>query len=116
METKLYYRQLEAIRTKCNLPSYFGVDHTSLSGGLALCRKQNIEVTINSFSKGHIDSVILHPSKGPLHLIGFYGNPNTMLRHFSWQLLEQLKTMFDLPWFFVGDFNEILLSMDKRGG
>lgn len=116
METKLLSRQSETFRVRCNMFGCFGVDLIGLSGGLALLWKQGINVAVESFSPGHIDSVITHPMKGSFRMMGFYGNPDSAFRYLSWQLLEKLKSVSNLGWFIMGDFNEILKNDDKLGG
>lgn len=46
----------------------------------------------------------------------FYGWPEVQSRHLSWSLIEHLATQSDLLWLCMGDFNEILLSIEKIGG
>lgn len=36
--------------------------------------------------------------------------------HLSWSLLRALTSHSDLPWLYLGDFNEILRWSEKRGG
>lgn len=50
---------------------------------------------------------------------GFYGNPNSSSRIFSWKLLGRLNSIPELqhlPWLIGGDFNEILYESEKSGG
>ena len=49
-------------------------------------------------------------------LTGFYGNPITVNREHSWALLKQLCLKLDLPWLYMGDFNEITKAEEKKGG
>ncbi|KAK1386603.1 hypothetical protein POM88_014781 [Heracleum sosnowskyi] len=49
-------------------------------------------------------------------LTGFYGEPNRARRHETWNLLRNLNTDSMLPWCIIGDMNNILNQMDKRGG
>lgn len=60
--------------------------------------------------------MVNHTNKGLFRLTGFYGNPDMSMRHFSWQLLERLSSLFDLGWYAIGDINEILSHSDKVGG
>lgn len=47
---------------------------------------------------------------------GFYGWPETHNRHLSWELLAELAGQGQEPWVCAGDFNEILLDSEKKGG
>lgn len=48
----------------------------------------------------------------PIRFTLFCGNPNTKLRHHSWNLLHTLATTNNLTWCLFGDFNDIL-SLDE---
>lgn len=47
---------------------------------------------------------------------GFYGEPDTTERMEAWNMLRMLNSKPHLPRVCMGDFNEILLSEEKRGG
>lgn len=96
----------------------FMVDCRGRSGGLALLWKESVEVFLKLYSKGHINSVIKEAGN-VLRFTGLYGQPNSTLRHFSWELLRRLKglnDLRDLPWLVGGDFNEICYYTEKLGG
>ena len=40
---------------------------------------------------------------------GFYGEPARERKHKSWEYLQSLHQVMDIPWMVFGDFNEILL-------
>lgn len=116
MEIKLSLCQLEMFQIRCKMDGCFGVPRVGLGGGLALLWKSSIPLSIMFFSNGHIDSIVIHPTKGSFRLIGFYGNLDPASRLFSWQLLERLSLLSSMSWFILGDFNEILTHSDKKGG
>lgn len=39
----------------------------------------------------------------------FYGWPEVQNIHLSWSLLSTLMTNSELPWLYIGDFNEVLI-------
>lgn len=47
---------------------------------------------------------------------GFYGEPKTDRKDFSWKALRMLNASRRRPWLCVGDFNEVLLGCEKEGG
>ncbi|KAJ9189741.1 hypothetical protein P3X46_000996 [Hevea brasiliensis] len=49
-------------------------------------------------------------------LTGFYGFPERGRRRESWNLLTNLAVASSLPWICIGDFNDLLVADDKRGG
>ena len=44
----------------------------------------------------------------------FYGHPNWSDRNLSWDDIRNLHNKGDHPWVVLRDFNEILLSSEKR--
>ena len=71
----------------------FGVDRVGIGGGLILLWKEELEVSLQSYSVGHID-VLVKLSNGHIpnsfFFIGFYGNPITNRRKESWTLLRRI--------------------------
>ncbi|XP_073133915.1 uncharacterized protein [Henckelia pumila] len=96
----------------------FSVSSMGHSGGLCLCWKDPLEVSIKSYSLGHIDCIVRHDDK-IWRFTGFYGNPETRHRHLSWSLLKRLANMHEFngfPLLIGGDFNEICYESEKLGG
>lgn len=48
--------------------------------------------------------------------MGLYGEPSRDSKHLTWEYLCSLHNMIDLPWFVLGDFNEMLMGSEKEGG
>ena len=46
---------------------------------------------------------------------GFYGEPDANVREEAWNMLRMLNSKPHLPWLCMGDFNEILVTEEKRG-
>ena len=82
-------------------------------GGLALLWKNSINLSVESFSKNHIDSIIDKGSNEASRFTGFYGEPDTQK---SWDLLCLLNWLFDFPWLCAGDFTDIVSSSKKLEG
>ena len=72
---------------------------------------------VQTFSPHHIDVIVteVHNNR-TWRFTGFYGHPETSKRGESWRLLEELSTRSNLPWLYMGDFNEILHLGEKVGG
>lgn len=94
----------------------FVIPQINRGGGLALFRRNSIDVNVETFSKYHIDSIINKGREDAWRFTGFYGEPATHLRHESWTKLRQLNSRFNLPWLCGGDFNEIVHSEEKCRG
>ena len=86
-------------------------------GGLAMFWRKEINLEIKSYSKHHIDVVIIEEASGfKWRITGFYGHPETYRRKESWSFLNTLNQQYHLPWLCLGDFNEILPREEKLGG
>ncbi|KAK0603296.1 hypothetical protein LWI29_003465 [Acer saccharum] len=96
--------------------SGFAVDRICQGGDLILLWKRDIEVSVRSFTKGHIDAVIKDNDDLVWRFTGFYWEPILSLRMHLWSLLRRLGRMGNLPWIVLGDFNEILHLDEKQGG
>ncbi|KAL0009864.1 hypothetical protein SO802_004972 [Lithocarpus litseifolius] len=107
---------MKGLQGKLNLSQGIIVPCDGRSGGLALLWKEGTNVEFKSCSHSHID-VVVHEGEGrkPWRATGFYGYPDTGMRHTSWKLLEALRNQCDLPWIVFGDFNEITHADKKIG-
>uniref|UniRef100_A0A803L8S1 Endonuclease/exonuclease/phosphatase domain-containing protein n=1 Tax=Chenopodium quinoa TaxID=63459 RepID=A0A803L8S1_CHEQI len=86
------------------------------SGGLALLWKNNLDVSIKSFSQNHIDAWISSAVHGGWRFTGIYGFPEDENKHKTGVLLKSLMSTVAEPWLVGGDFNLMLLSCEKQGG
>ena len=71
---------------------------------------------MKTFSQNHIDAWVDGGEIGWWHFTGFYGHLDTAKRLESWAKLKQLKCTSSLPWLVIGDFNEIVGLLEKKGG
>lgn len=92
------------------------VDAQGRSDGLALLWKEKEEVELRSFSRNHIDVEVAVEGKDRWRLTGFYGEPNRSQRRKTWDLLRNLARDSNLPWCVIGDMNNLISQVDKRGG
>ena len=109
-------KQLEKIQCKIKYAGLFNIPSQGRGGGLALLRKLEITVWVDSFSKYHIDAAVNGMTSEPWRFTSFYGEPNTNYREEAWSLLRMLRSKPHMPWCCMGDFNEILRTKEKRGG
>ncbi|CAM8976493.1 unnamed protein product [Rhodiola kirilowii] len=110
IETKATKEKCEQVRVKLGFKSCFSVPARGKSGGLALLWKAELEVTVLNFSFHHIDFIV--HSTAPFRATLFYGAPKATDRTRGWALIRKLKSLSDLPWCLLGDFNEILRYSD----
>lgn len=75
----------------------FVVDCRGLSGGLALLWREDIDVSLESYTQYHIFISVKKLTDGKTQILtGFYGNPSTAKKQASWYLLRGLKPSSDL--------------------
>jgi hypothetical protein len=85
------------------------------SGGLLLMWKNDVKVIERSVTNRHIDVTI--DSGSVWRFTGVYGEPDWRYKEQTWTDLRTLFVCNNLmPWFLVGDFNEILFDSEKEGG
>ncbi|KAA3485417.1 reverse transcriptase [Gossypium australe] len=117
METKLNQKRMESVRRRCSFSSGFEIEAEGSRGGLCLAWKDDIVVTLRSYSKWHIDALLWEGSiQKEWRFTGFYGSPYSKERNSVWSLLKRLSQGNSYPWLVAGDFNEILYSFEKSGG
>ncbi|XP_057803071.1 uncharacterized protein LOC131018358 [Salvia miltiorrhiza] len=110
-ETKVTANRCNRWRTSLNFDGQLVVDSKGASGGLLLFWKEPCDISICSYSQGHIDCVIKSHDI-TWRFTGFYGNPEVQQRKHSWSLMKRLACSgsMDIPWLMGGDFNEIINS------
>ncbi|KAA3478879.1 reverse transcriptase [Gossypium australe] len=110
METKIDKKRMEKVRRKCGFMNGFEVEAEGSSGGLCLAWKEEITVTLRSFSRNHIDVMVKEDNvKEEWRFTGFYGSPYSNQKNDTWSLLRRLGED-------QRDFNEILYYFEKDGG
>ena len=108
METKSDVDWMKVIRDRCGFQEGCFVPSVGSNGGLALCWDSEVIIKVLGSSLSHIDATVEGDGNySPWRLTGFYGNPKTPKRMESWQLLNSLSSVSQLPWLVIGDFNEI---------
>ncbi|CAM8905878.1 unnamed protein product [Rhodiola kirilowii] len=113
-ETKIDASRLEAVRKRLGFKHGFQVPRIGLAGGLALWWKEEVTLTILSYSKLHIDAMVEGEEIVRVTLI--YGEPVTVKRGVTWELLRRLNSQHNLPWILFGDFNEVCFGWEVKGG
>lgn len=117
-ETRLVTNKCKLWRSILGFSGLFVVDAVGQKGGLILMWDNSVDVRVRSYSQGHVDCFVDGDGK-KWRFTGFYGNPATDQRKFSWELLKRLHSegkYHDRLWLVGGDFNEILSDSEKKGG
>lgn len=114
-ETQANEARLKEIKRNLDFKILFFVERNNRGGGLALYQRNSIVLTVETFSKNHIDAINNKGKEDTWRLTGFYNEPMTYKQLESWNMLCQLNNRFSLPWLCAGDFNELLKSSEKLG-
>jgi hypothetical protein len=86
------------------------------SGGVILLWKKEVVVEQVFSAPKYIDVYIKESPEKTWRLTGIYGEPRWEDKYKTWDKLRELKTVSNLPWVILGDFNEILYTHEKEGG
>ncbi|KAA3472611.1 reverse transcriptase [Gossypium australe] len=117
METKINDKRMERIRKRSGFVNGIDVGAEGSKGGLCLAWREEVNVSLRTFSKSHIDVLIEDNNiRAEWRFTGFYGSPYATDQHASWPLLRELGQEQSFLWLVSGDFNEILYSFEKSGG
>ena len=99
--------RLEIVQKSIEHDHRWVVPRAGQGGGLALFWKSSINLTVIGSSKYYIDATIDKNSEDEWRFTSFYGEPETARRGEAWEQLKYLNSQTNIPWFCVGDFNEI---------
>ncbi|KAA3489694.1 reverse transcriptase [Gossypium australe] len=117
METKLDGKRMEKVRRSCGFLNGIDIAIEGTRGGLCLAWKEEVEVTLKSFSRSHIDVLVKEENIDiEWRFTGFYVSPYANSKIESWNLLRRLADDKSQPWLVSGDFNEVMYSFEKMGG
>lgn len=81
METKKSMGGMKNIKEDLQYQVIFTVPSLGRSGGLAMLRKERVDLHVQTFSQNYIDAIVINPTGPPWRIIGFYGQPEENLRH-----------------------------------
>ncbi|KAA3461195.1 reverse transcriptase [Gossypium australe] len=117
METKLDQKRMERVQKSCGFSNGIDVEAEGTRGGLCLAWKGEIDVSLKSFSKWHIEAFIEEEGvHKKWQFTGFYRSPYLKEKDLAWDLLRRLSQESNYPWLVTGDFNEIMYGFEKKGG
>ncbi|KAE8791529.1 Elongation factor 1-alpha [Hordeum vulgare] len=86
--------------------------------GVALFWRKDLDVSLRSYGRRHVDVDVVNEEGLVLRLSGIYGESATQRKKETWKMMHILKQQHQSgrPWLCFGDFKEILASNEKRGG
>lgn len=87
METILVKSTIDKLAVSLGFASNFSVDRVGRSGGLAVFWRGNVDCSIQSFSRNHIEVIFNERNIAVWRLSCFYGYPERDMRRSSWDLI-----------------------------
>ncbi|KAB1671577.1 hypothetical protein [Gossypium barbadense] len=115
-KTKMSANDFRRVQNKCRMQNGLAVNSEGRSGGLTLMWRDGMNVSIQNYSKHHIDSMVKLENNKIIKVTGFYGHANPNLRSSSWDILRRVGESVREEWIVGGDFNAILNDAEKEGG
>jgi hypothetical protein len=96
METRLKVCEMEKIKRRCGFTSGLMVDCTEIgrkrSGGLALLWRENLNISISSYSVNHIFGSCEDVVTGQdWFFAGIYGHPEETNKKKTWHLIKDIS-------------------------
>ncbi|KAH7560750.1 hypothetical protein JRO89_XS10G0092000 [Xanthoceras sorbifolium] len=96
-ETLVFHVRMEHVRVRLDFSGKFVVNNSGHRGRLCLLWSDSVSVNLHSFSRWHIDVMVLSNSNWLWRFTGVYGNPQATQWVHSCELLRWLKNMSSLP-------------------
>lgn len=106
---------MDRIKWSIGFTTGVALDREARSGELALWWRDHVQVMVRAWSQYFIDAEVRIEGK-TCRVTGLYGEPVSDLHQKSWDDLQYLQAQDDLPWIFVGDFNDAMFQTDQSGG
>ncbi|XP_058751474.1 uncharacterized protein LOC131624535 [Vicia villosa] len=120
METRLKSDEMQRIGSKVGFNNIFSIDCRGSGrgrvGGLCLLWVEELNIQIVSHSPNHIGGLCREGEEdNPWALVGIYGFPEEHLKRHTWQLVQKVCNDLGELLIMFGDFNDILLDIEKVG-
>lgn len=91
METKVSGNKMEQIKRSCGFKNGIEVGAEGSRGQLCMAWKDGVDVVLQSYTKSHIDVVIMSDIEDEWRYTDFYSSLAITARVKAWQLLRQLR-------------------------
>jgi exonuclease III len=114
--TKMDRRRIERFRWNLQMPNFVVKHCMGYSGGLALLWKRDVDVTIKSISKYHIDALVKEEDGCVWRLTGIYGEPKAEGKEKTWRILRTLNNLYKNCGCVWETLMKFFLGMRKMGG
>lgn len=85
------------------------------NAGLAFLFKHDVSAQLLGKAHHFINVEIRLERESTYRLIGYYRHANRNHGNLSWTLLRKLVVRYTLPWCIIGDFNDLMSTLEKKG-
>lgn len=107
-ETKLTVAEADKLKFRLKMDNAVCVPCQGRKGGLIILWKDEVALSLKSFSKHHINMEVMEGGRCAWKLTDFLGGCTSESRKEGWDTLVALAERPSLPWLVFGDFNEVL--------
>jgi hypothetical protein len=117
METHTNFQKTKQFWNKSGYVSVQCVDARGQAGGIWLLKQNESNITANIFEV-YMDTITIRLSLGTdvWFLTGIYASPTYTSRIELWNHIIELRRDIVDPWLLMGDFNDIILPSEQKGG
>jgi hypothetical protein len=117
VETHVAFSSVEPFWNHANYVKIDVQDVQGNSGGIWVMQRRRCHYSFTLVSKMHqCVSVIVSKGNDRWLCSGVYASPVYTARPTVWEYLADLSDNNSLPWLVIGDFNDILLPREQKGG
>ncbi|XP_074378170.1 uncharacterized protein LOC141719694 [Apium graveolens] len=114
-ETLANKDRVDVVRRVVGFAGCIVVDVRGHSGGLTLQWRNEEGCIIKEVNNHFIYFEVQSEQVGMWRYTGFYGCPERSGRSESWEILTNLASKSSLPWYVIGDFNDLIFLGEKIG-
>lgn len=115
METLIHDSKTRGFRFIFPLYNVLVINSVGRAGDLLLFWKKDCDLTVENFSRNHINFLVKEDGGNVWRGTGIYGWPTQQEKFRTWALLRSLQSYQRRPWVCFGDFNEVLYAYEKAG-
>ncbi|GAV68371.1 hypothetical protein CFOL_v3_11874, partial [Cephalotus follicularis] len=109
-------RYMQRVKVRLGFQNCMLVDPVGIGGRLALLWEEELDLSIQSYSKSHIEAIMKLRNGQEIWIFRFYGHPIAHQCHHIGSLMKELSHRHDIPWLCGRYFNEILCLRKMEGG
>lgn len=116
LEPRISNEQADHVCDQVGLKSIFRVEAEGFSGGIWILRNpEDINIQPLYAHPQHLTIKVKPKDSGAWLFSAIYGCPINLCREDLWNDLKNLASSIDLPWLYVGDYNDTINMQERKG-